>query len=67
MECSACDLTLGQPQLSWHPDACQPVVTCLTGPERDPCVASPEGRVGVWQSRPVSEEGVQSALGLQGT
>ena len=65
MECSACDLTLGQPQLPWHPDACQPGVTCLTGPERDPCVARPQARVGVWQRRLVPGEGAQSALGLQ--
>jgi hypothetical protein len=31
MECSACDLTLGQPQLPWHPDACQSKVICLIG------------------------------------
>lgn len=64
MECSARDLTLGQPQLPWHPDACQPGLTCLTGPERDPCVARPQARVGVWQRRLVPGEGAQSALGL---
>lgn len=64
MECSARDLTLGQPQLPWHPDACQPGLTCLTGPERDPCVARPQARAGVWQRRLVPGEGAQSALGL---
>lgn len=62
MECSACDLTPGQLQLSWHPDACQPGLTCLTGPERDPCVVRPQARVGVWQRRLVPGEG---APGLQ--
>lgn len=67
MECSACDLTPGQLQLSWHPDVCQPGLTCLTGPERDPCVVRPQARLGVWQRRLVPGEGAQLPQGCRGT